>query len=65
MLERIVMFLVGAVADFFSFLLLARFLMQALRVSFGNPLGETVIALTSWLVMPLRRVIPGVMACFA
>lgn len=59
MFERIVMFLLGAVADFFSFVLLARFLMQAMRVSFGNPLGETVLALSNWAVMPLRRVIPG------
>lgn len=61
MLERIVMFLLGAVADFFSFVLITRFLMQALRVSFANPLGETVVALTNWAVKPLRRLIPGLM----
>lgn len=61
MLERIVMFLVGAIVDFFSFMLLVRFLMQACRVSFANPFGETVVALTSWAVLPLRRIVPSVM----
>lgn len=59
MLARILTFLLGAVADFFTFMLLARFLMQAFRVSFANPVGQTVAALTGWAVLPLRRVIPG------
>ena len=39
--------------------LLLRFWMQALRAPFRNPLGDTVLALTNWLVRPLRRIIPG------
>ena len=39
--------------------LLLRFVMQALRAPFRNPLGQAVIALTDWVVKPLRRVIPG------
>lgn len=61
MVERIVMFLLGAVADFFSFMFLARFLMQACRVSFANPLGESVVALTNWAVKPLRRIVPAIL----
>ena len=38
---------------------LLRFLMQAMRAPFRNPLGQAVIALTDWAVKPLRRVIPG------
>lgn len=60
MLERIVIFLVSTVFDLLTFLLLARLLMQWFRVSFANPIGEFVIALTNWLVRPLRRVVPGV-----
>lgn len=60
MLGGIVSFLVGALADFFSFLLLARFIMQWARVSFAGPLGEFVLILTNGLVKPLRRIIPGV-----
>ena len=34
--------------------------MQWLRAPFRNPLGQAVIALTDWVVKPLRRVLPGV-----
>jgi YggT family protein len=39
--------------------LVARFLMQLMRAPFRNPLGQAVIALTDWVVKPLRRVLPG------
>ncbi|HSV53203.1 MAG TPA: YggT family protein, partial [Burkholderiaceae bacterium] len=29
------------------------------RVPFGNPVGRLVFALTDWLVLPLRRIVPG------
>lgn len=61
MLERIVHFVAGAVGDFLSFMLLARFLMQVFRVSFASPAGEFVLATTNWLVRPLRRLLPGVL----
>jgi YggT family protein len=41
------------------FVLLARFHFQWLRVPFRNPVGEFVLATTSWLVVPMRRVVPG------
>lgn len=59
MLVQITHFLVDAVFTFFVFLLLARFHFQWLRVPFHNPLGEFVLAATSWMVMPVRRFIPG------
>lgn len=61
MASGILLFLVGALADFFSFLLLTRFLMQFARVSFSGPLGEFVLILTNGMVRPLRRFIPGVL----
>lgn len=59
MLAQISELLVDALAGFVVFLLLARFLMQWLRVPFRNPLGEFVIVTTNWAVLPLRRVIPA------
>jgi YggT family protein len=44
----------------FTYGLLQRFAMQALRAPFRNPLGQSVIALTDWIVKPLRKVLPGV-----
>ena len=59
MLQQIASFLVDAVAGFFVYLLLARFLFQWLRVPFRNVLGEFIIAATNWMVMPARRVVPA------
>jgi YggT family protein len=59
MLGQIGVYLVDTVFAFFVMLLLARFHFQWLRVPFRNPVGEFVLATTSWMVMPLRRVVPG------
>ena len=55
-----VIFLLNAVVSFFCALFLLRFMMQALRVSFGGQLGSFVVAMTNWAVKPLRRIIPGI-----
>jgi YggT family protein len=59
MLGQIATFLIDTIVSFLVFLLLARFHFQWLRVPFRNPMGEFLLATTSWLVMPARRVIPG------
>jgi len=56
---QIGVYLVDTVFAFFVLLLLARFHFQWLRVPFRNPVGEFVLATTSWMVMPVRRVIPS------
>ena len=55
-----VVFLLDAVVSFFATLFLLRFMMQAMRVSFGGQLGSFVMTLTNWAVKPLRRIIPGI-----
>lgn len=55
-----VVFLLNAVVSFFCALFLLRFMMQALRVSFGGQLGGFVVAMTNWAIKPLRRIIPGI-----
>ena len=59
MLTQILEFLIDSISGFLVFLLLARFHFQWLRVSFRNQFGEFIIALTNWIVMPARRVIPA------
>src|SRR4051812_50081357 len=59
MFVQIASLLIDTVVAFLVFLLLARFHFQWLRVPFRNPMGEFVLALTNWVVMPARRVIPG------
>ena len=60
MLAQIGVFLVETVCGFFVIMLLARFHFQWLRVPFRNPAGEFVLATTSWMVVPARRVVPGI-----
>lgn len=59
MVAQILEFLIDSVSGFIVFLLLARFHFQWMRVSFRNQFGGFIIALTNWIVMPARRVIPG------
>lgn len=59
MFAQIARYLIEAVFGFFVFMLLARFHFQWLRASFRNQIGEFVIATTNWLVLPVRRFVPG------
>jgi len=59
MLAQIVLLITGTVFGFITLALLARFFMQWGRVSFRNPIGQFVITVTDWAVMPARRIIPG------
>jgi len=59
MLNQILRFLLDTVFGFIVFVLLARFYLQLLRAPFRNPLGQFVTALTNWLVLPVRRLVPG------
>ena len=57
---QILAFLLDSVASFFCTLFLLRFLMQAMRISFAGQIGDFIIKLTNWAVLPLRRLIPGI-----
>lgn len=63
MLYQIVSLLLEVIAGIVSGACLLRLYMQALRVPMsarsGNPLGRFVFALTDWIVLPLRRVLPA------
>ena len=59
MLTNLLLLILEAVTGFFVILLLTRFYMQWLLLSFRNQLGQFVIAVTDWLVKPARRVLPG------
>ena len=59
MFAQIGSFLIESLFGFFVFLALLRFFMQSQRVSFRNPIGQLVISLTNWAVLPLRRIFPG------
>lgn len=64
MLYQIVSFLLEVVCGILSGVCLLRLYMQYQRIPMsarsGNPLGRFVFALTDWIVLPLRRVLPSI-----
>jgi len=51
-------FLVDSLLTIAVYAFLLRVLLQLSRADFRNPLAQAVLALTNWLVMPLRRILP-------
>lgn len=60
MLYQIATFLLDVIGGLIAGACLLRLYMQLHKVSFSNPVGGLVFALTDWLVMPLRKVITPV-----
>ena len=60
MLYQIPSFLLDVIVGLVGGACLLRLYMQFHRVPFGNPLGRFVFAITDWIVMPLRRIVPPV-----
>lgn len=60
MAYQIISFLLDVAAGLLGGACLLRLYMQYQRVGFGNPVGRFVFALTDWLVLPLRRILPAI-----
>jgi len=56
---QIGLLLVNAIAGFFLFVVLLRFLLQAVRADFYNPLSQFIVKATNPLIIPLRKIVPG------
>src|SRR5947207_15816838 len=59
MLEPALKLIIDVVFGLLTYTLLLRFVMQVLRAPFRNRAGQAVIALTDWIVKPLRKLLPG------
>ncbi|MGN1056415.1 MAG: YggT family protein [Comamonas sp.] len=59
MIVEILQFLLEVVSGLIAGACLLRLYMQAQRISFHNPIGQLVFALSDWIVMPLRKVVPN------
>lgn len=59
MIAQIISLLLDVASGLIGGACLLRLYMQQQRVPFGNPLGRLVFALTNWLVLPLRRIVPA------
>ncbi|MGO4394757.1 YggT family protein [Variovorax sp. M-6] len=60
MFYQIPSFLLDVIVGLLGGACLLRLYMQFHRVPFGNPLGRFVFAVSDWIVLPLRRVVPSV-----
>jgi YggT family protein len=60
MVYQIVSLLLEVIAGLLGGACLLRLYMQHQRIGFGNPVGRFVFALSDWLVLPLRKVLPPV-----
>jgi YggT family protein len=56
---QIISFLLDIAAGLLGGACLLRLYMQRQRIPFGNPVGRFVFAVTDWLVLPLRRILPA------
>ncbi len=52
-------FLIHTLLGLFALVVMLRFLLQLVRADFYNPLSQFVVKLTSPVLRPLRRLIPG------
>lgn len=59
MAYQIISFLLDVAAGLVGGACLLRLYMQYQRIPFGNPVGRFIFALTDWLVLPLRKVLPA------
>lgn len=59
MVNQALQFLVQTILGLFSLALLLRFYLQLFRAPYRNPLSQFVAALTNFIVLPARRLIPG------
>lgn len=53
-------FLISVAFGFYILVLMLRFLLQTVRADFHNPLSQFVVRLTTPVLRPVRRVVPGI-----
>jgi YggT family protein len=57
--SQIGLLLVNAIAGFFIFVVLLRFLLQAVRADFYNPISQFIVKASNPMLVPARKLIPG------
>jgi YggT family protein len=58
--NSIVTLIIDTIASMLGGVLLVRFWMQAIRVRPPHAVGQFIFQLSDWLVLPLRKILPGV-----
>ena len=55
-----IQFLLFTLFDLYTMVVLLRFMLQLFRADFYNPLSQFVVKVTNPILVPLRKIIPGV-----
>ncbi|HNP37531.1 MAG TPA: YggT family protein [Woeseiaceae bacterium] len=55
-----IVFIINSLAQLYLLVLLLRFLLPWLGISFNNPISQGILRLTSPLVIPVRRLLPAI-----
>ena len=58
-LGELIRLLVTSVGSLYLLIVMLRFMLQAARADFYNPVTQAIVKLTTPLVNPLRRIVPG------
>ncbi len=58
-ISQVLILIINTLGGLYIFAVLLRFLLQAVRADFYNPLTQSIVKLTSPLLNPLRKIIPG------
>lgn len=59
MLIKTLVFLIDTIGSLYISLVLLRFLFQLVRADYYNPISKAIVKLTNPLLLPLRKIIPG------
>ena len=58
-LTEILIFIIYTLGSLYITLVLLRFLLQLVRADYYNPVSKAIVKLTNPLLLPLRKIIPG------
>ncbi len=55
-----IIFLVRIIFEFYLLVIMLRFILQWIRADFYNPVSQFIVKITNPLIIPLRKIIPGI-----
>lgn len=59
-MQQAILFIADTLLSLLLYLFLIRLMLQWVRADFRNPIAQSILRLTNWLVLPLRRALPAI-----
>jgi len=57
--SEVALLLINASAGFFLLIVMLRFMLQAVRADFYNPISQFIVKVSSPVLVPIRKIVPG------